>query len=192
MSRADLVEQRRAAVTPAGGKVLAVGFGFGGTLPAYPSGAKDVERLVELEPSLGMTRRAARRIASAPFPVEVVRAGAEAMPFENGSFDTVVSTWTLCSIPGLAAAFREIRRVLRPGGRFLFLEHGRADDPRVARWQARLNPIHRLYAGGCRLDLPIDALVREGGFAIESLERYEGRPGPRPMIQMYRGAARPA
>lgn len=191
LSIPEIASQRRAALAEARGRVLEIGFGFGGSIAALASRSGAVERLTGLEPSRGMTERAAPRIARAPFPVEVVRAGAERMPFESGSFDTVVSTWTLCSIGDLPAALSEIRRVLATGGRYLFLEHGLAESPRLARWQRRLNPVQRLFAGGCRLDVPVDQVVRAAGFTLESFERYRGRPGPAIASQMYRGAARP-
>jgi ubiquinone/menaquinone biosynthesis C-methylase UbiE len=190
MEREHLAGQRREALAAARGEILEIGFGAGASLAAYPGGGR-VARLVGLEPSRGMTRRAAAQ-PPAPFPVEIVHAGAEEMPFEDGSFDTVVSTWTLCSVRDHAAVLRGIRRVLRPGGAFLFLEHGLAEDARLARWQRRLSWIHAFVAGGCRLDVPIDRIVRDGGFTVETLARYVSRPGSRLGSHMYRGAARPA
>ena len=191
LSLPGVQEQRRPALALAWGRVLEIGFGFGGSVSMYPKNAGRIAWLVGLEPNPGMNRRARGRIASAPFPVELVRASAETIPFEGGSFDAVVSNWTLCTIPDVRRALHEVRRVLKPDGRFLFLEHGRAFDPRVARWQARLTPIHRRLAGGCRLDVPVDRVISESGFLIESLERYQGRPGPKVITQMYRGMARP-
>lgn len=191
MRTPEILEQRRAALRSASGRVLEVGFGFGGALQAYPAEASRGIRLVGLEPGVGMVRRAATNVARARIPVSIVRAGAEAMPFADRSFDTVVSTWTLCSIRDLAPALLEMRRVLRPDGAFLFLEHGRAEDPGLARRQARWNRIHGLYSGGCRLDLRIDQVILDAGFSIETIERYTGRPGPAILSQMYRGIARP-
>jgi len=188
MSRPFVLEQRRPSLAGARGRVLEIGFGTGTSLVAYPRGA--VHSVVGLEPNRGMWPRAMRRARRAAVEVELVDARAERMPFDDGAFDTVVSNFTLCSIAGVEEALREVRRVLAPGGRFLFLEHGRSDDPGVARWQRRLNLVHRWYADGCRLDLPVDGALRGAGFEIESLERYVARPWLRPFVEMYRGVAR--
>ena len=183
-------EQRREILRLSSGRVLEIGFGFGGTLTEYP-GAQ-VREVVALEPNPGMVRRARGTLALAPFPVRFVRGVAESMPFRPGVFDTVVSNWTLCSLDPLSDALREIRRVLVPGGRLLFLEHGLSEDPALARWQRLLTPVQRFLADGCRLDLDMEAVVRSGGFLIESIERYESRLPLRVLRQMYRGVARPA
>src|SRR3989442_1408965 len=125
-------------------------------------------------------------------PGRFVRGVAEAMPFRPRVFDTVVSNWTLCSLDPLPDALREIRRVLAPGGRLLFLEHGLSDDPALARWQRLLTPVQRILADGCRLDLDMEAVGRSGGFRIQSIERYESRLPLQVLRQMYRGVARPA
>ena len=183
-------EQRREILRVAEGRVLEIGFGFGGTLGEYPRA--QVRDVVALEPNPGMVRRARRSLPLAPFPVRFVRGVAETMPFEPASFDTVVSNWTLCSLDRLPEALGEIRRVLAPGGRLLFLEHGLSKEPGLARWQRLLTPVQRVLADGCRLDLDIEAVVRSGGFRIESIERYESRLPLRALRQMYRGVARPA
>jgi len=192
MERPDIREQRRAALLDVAGSVLEIGSGCGSAWQDYPAGPGGATSLIGIEPGEGMTRRAARRRVAASFPVRITRARAEAIPFPDESFDTVASTYTLCTIPDTVSALREIGRVLRKGGRFVFLEHGRAGDPRHARWQARLNPIHGIYAGGCRLDVLIDAEIRRGGFAFERLEKYVGRPGGPIIASMYRGIARRA
>lgn len=182
-------EQRREILRRAEGRVLEIGFGFGGTLTEYPGGR--VQEVIGLEPNPGMVRRARRFLAGAPFPVRFVRGVAEAIPFSAGRFDTVVSHWTLCSLNRLPEALGEIRRVLTGSGRLLFLEHGLSREPRLARWQRLLTPVQQVLAGGCRLDLDIEAVVRSGGFRIESIERYESRLPLRVLRQMYRGVARP-
>lgn len=187
MSRPFVREQRVPALAGARGRVLEIGFGTGTSLDAYPPGA--IERLIGVEPNRAMWIRARTRAARAGVAVDLVDAHAESLPFENGAFDTVVSNFTLCSIPDVAAALAEVRRVLAPDGRFLFLEHGRSDDPRIARWQRRLNPVHGFFADGCRLDLPVDATVEAAGLEIETLERYVARRWLRPFVEMYRGAA---
>ena len=120
--------------------------------------------------------------------VRMVEGSAEAIPLEDASFDTVVTTWTLCSIPGLPAALAEIRRVLKGSGSLLFVEHGWAPEARVARWQDRLTPVWKPVAGGCHLNRPIDALIREAGFEIPNLH-VGYMPGPKPFTFMYEGRA---
>jgi SAM-dependent methyltransferase len=188
LSRPIYAEQRRALLRRAEGRVLEIGFGFGGTLGEYP-GAR-VRELFALEPNPGMLRRARGRIARAPFPVRPVRGAAEAMPFLPGTFDTVVSNWTLCTLGRLPDALREIRRVLGGRGRFLFLEHGLSLEPQLARWQRLLTPVQQVLADGCRLDLDMESVIRSAGFQIESLERYESGLPLRILRQMYRGVAR--
>lgn len=190
LDRPIIHEQRQRALQPAAGMVLEIGFGFGASLPAYPAAA--VSEIVGLDPGPGMLRRARRHAARSPVPVRLLRATAAALPLPDGRFDTVVTQLTLCSLPNLPAALAEIRRVLRPVGRFLFWEHGLADDPRLARWQRRLTPLHRRLAGGCRADVPIASAIEAAGFHLESLERYEMGLGPRALQQMYRGVARVA
>jgi len=188
LSRPIYAEQRRALLGRVEGRVLEIGFGFGGTLQEYP--AARVRDLVGLEPNPGMLRRARGRIARAPFPVRLVRGVAETMPFPPATFDTVVSNWTLCTLGRPPDALREIRRVLTPHGRFLFLEHGLSLEPGLARWQRLLTPVQQVLADGCRLDLDIETIVRSAGFRLESLERYESGLPLRVLRQMYRGVAR--
>ena len=156
----------------ASGRVLEIGIGSGLNLPHYTGG---VTHLLGLEPSALLRERAAAVAESAPFPVELLAAGAEHIPLDTASVDCVVSTWTLCSIPELHAALGEIRRVLRPTGRLLFLEHGRAPDPSVARWQDRLAPLLRGLAG-CSPNRQIDAEIQGAGFRLAEIERgyFEG------------------
>ena len=188
LSRPTYAEQRRALLCRAEGRVLEIGFGFGGTVVEYPQAR--VRELIALEPNPGMLRRARVRIARAPFPVRLVRGVAEAMPFQQGTFDTVVSNWTLCTLGRLPDALGEIRRVLAQRGRFLFLEHGLSREPRLARWQRLLTPVQQVLADGCRLDLDMETVVRSAGFYFESLERYESDLPLRVLRQMYRGVAR--
>ncbi len=191
LSRRVFRDQRAAALRGAAGEVLEVGFGFGASVAHYPGGAADVRTLVGVDANPGMLRRARRHLDASPFPIRLVRASASRLPFSDASFDAVVTQWTLCSLPDLPAALLEMRRVIRPGGRFLFLEHGLADEARLARRQRFLTPLQRILAGGCRLDVPVDQAIGEAGFRLEHLDRYEGPPpGPRFLRQMYRGAAR--
>ncbi len=183
--------ERIPSLASARGRVLEIGFGCGGSLAAYPAHHGRVRALVGLDSNEGMLRRAEPHAASAPFPVRLVLGRAEDIPCPDEWFDTVVSHWTLCSIPDPRRALGEIRRILRPEGRFLFLEHGRAAEPRLARWQRRLSPVHGVLAGGCRLDVSVDEAIHDAGLEIEVLERYESSFGPRVLTQMYRGVARP-
>lgn len=180
-------DMRGEALAAAEGEVLEIGFGTGRNLEHYPSG---VARVAGLDPMPSRWRRVTRRMESAPFPVEHHRLRADGrLPFEDERFDTVVTTWTLCSIERPVDALREMRRVLRPGGRYLFIEHGRSDEPGVARWQDRLNPVQKLLADGCNMNRKIDALVAEGGFRVDHLDRFRA-DGPRVLAEMYRGTAR--
>ena len=169
-----------------GGEVLEIGFGTGLNLPQYP---EHVRRITTVDPNPGMNRLALRRIAEGGIAVDQRVLSGEALPFEDGTFDCVVSTWTLCSIPDAGRALGEVHRVLRPGGRFLFLEHGLADDPKSRAWQRRLNPIQRVLGDGCRLDLDVPALVGSRPFADLHVERFEMERVPRTHGTMYRGVA---
>jgi SAM-dependent methyltransferase len=167
--------------------VLDVGIGSGLTIPLY---GRAVQRLYGIDPSLALLRMARGRAAGGSCPIMLIEGMAEQLPLAEGTVDTVVTTWTLCSIADPERALREIRRVLHPEGTLLFLEHGRAPEPRVRRWQQWLTPLWRRVSGGCHLDRPIDHLVRQGGFAITALEgRYAA--GPKVLTYWYRGVARP-
>jgi ubiquinone/menaquinone biosynthesis C-methylase UbiE len=186
--RSPAARAERARLVPrARGRVLEVGIGSGLNLRFYGPQATG---LVGLDPSLPLVEMARGRAADAPGPLRLAAASAEAIPFRDEAFDTLVVTWTLCSIPDAARALREMRRVLRPAGALLFVEHGRAPEPRVRAWQDRLTPVWRRVAGGCHLNRPIDALIRAGGFEIHHLEQGYVR-GPRVLTYLYRGQARP-
>ena len=161
---------RAGALAGVGGEILEVGVGTGLNLPFYP---EEVEGITGLEPNPGMVRKLKKRLARQRVKVEAVVAGAEAMPFEAASFDTVVTTLTLCSVPDRAGALAEIRRVLKPEGRLVVFEHGEAPDEKVARWQRRLNPVQRVFASGCVLDVPVRQELEAAGFDCADLsERY--------------------
>lgn len=188
MGSGAVAEERAALVPMAAGKVLEVGVGSGLNLPFY---GPEVERLWGLDPSRELWRLGRSRATRAAFPVEFVEGSAERVPFADATFDTVVATWTLCSIPDAPRALVEMRRVLAPGGRLLFVEHGRSPDPRVRAWQERLTPLWRRLAGGCRLDRPIAELIAAAGWRVDQIEAgYTA--GPRPFTYRYRGIARPA
>lgn len=177
---------RDRVVRAAEGRVLEIGAGSGLNLARYTQAAE----ILALEPDPRLIERARRNAAGAPRPVSFLEAKAELIPLADQSVDTVVSTWTLCSIPCAVDALREMRRVLKPGGRLLFVEHGLAPTPGVQRWQHGLTPLWKHIAGGCHLDRPIDALVRDGGFVIETLQTGYA-PGPKVMTYFYEGGARP-
>jgi ubiquinone/menaquinone biosynthesis C-methylase UbiE len=181
---------RPATLERAEGAVLEVGFGTGLNLPHYHPGVKS---LAALDPLEGLEERISARIAAAPFPVERFALRADGrLPFEDARFDCVLTTWTLCSIPDAATALREMHRVLRPGGRYLFVEHGRSDHAPTARWQDRLNPAWRRFSDGCNINRSIDRLVSDAGLELLEVDRFRGR-GPRILAEMYRGVAlRPA
>ncbi len=190
--------ERRRALADARGEVLEIGFGtglnlahypMGPTGPTGPTGSAGVTALTIIDSADLLPDRVTARIAAAPFPVTRAQLDAERLPFSDDRFDTVVSTWTLCSIPDPVAAVREIGRVLRPGGAFLFLEHGLSDRPDVARWQHRWNPIQRWIACGCNVDRPIDRVIADGGLVIRDLSRFVLPGEIRMMGEMYRGSA---
>ena len=186
MSSRPIASQRPAALKDARGEVLEIGFGTGLNLPYYPHG---ISALTAVDPERLLPRRVADRIAAASFPIKQVALSAERLPLDDDSFDCAISTFTLCTIPDATAAIREVRRVLKPGGTFLFLEHGLNDDPSVAKWQRRLNPIQRVIGHGCNLDRRIDSLIADAGLTIVHLDRFLIPEMPRTHGTMYRGSA---
>lgn len=156
------------------GTVVELGFGTGLNLRHYPD---TVDRILAVEPSLESRDKAAPRIAARGIPVEFVGLEGESVPVDDDVADFVLSTYTLCTIPGLDDALGEVRRMLRPGGTFHLLEHGLSADPGVARWQHRLNPVENALAGGCHLNRDIVALVDAAGFDVDVLDQdYRLRP----------------
>lgn len=187
MQNRRLTPHREATLGRASGRVLEIGAGSGLNLPLYPAAVRE---LIALEPDPVLTRMARRRCSSCP-GVTFVEASAELMPLDSHSVDTVVSTWTMCSIPGLSQALGEIRRVLKPGGQLLFVEHGRAPEAGIHQCQQRLDPLWCRLSGGCHLDRPIATLIEAAGFKVTRLEQAY-IPGPRFLSFLYEGAARPA
>jgi ubiquinone/menaquinone biosynthesis C-methylase UbiE len=180
------MRQREKVVPRAHGRVLEVGIGSGLNLPYYD--AAKVSKLWGLDPSPELTQIAKRAAAALPFEVEFVGLPGDAIPLEDDSVDSVVMTYTLCSIPDTAAALRQIGRVLRPGGELIFCEHGAAPDAGVRRWQDRLNPLWQRIGGGCNLNRAIPTLIEAGGFRITSLDTMY-IPGWRPGSFNYWGTA---
>lgn len=183
------MRQRKKIVPSARGRVLEVGIGSGLNLPFYDGDS--VERVFGLDPSPEITRMAAEAAGRAPFQVEFLVAGGEEIPLDAGDVDTVVVTYTLCTIPKVVSALREMARVLAPGGRLLFCEHGLAPDDDVRRWQNRIDPLWGRIGGGCHLNRDIPALLIEGGLEIESIETMY-LPGWRPATFNYWGSAKPS
>jgi len=187
MRNKHLMPYRRRAISAAEGRVLEIGVGSGPNLTLYGAG---VSAVCGLEPSSRLVAMAQAAAERAAVPVRLVEASAERIPLDDRSFDTVVTTWTLCTIPDAGAALAEMRRVLKPSGRLLFAEHGLAPDAGVRRWQDWLNPAWRRLAGGCNLNRPIRAMIESGGFALDRLE-VGYMPGLKPMTFQYEGSARP-
>lgn len=183
-----MAELRSRYVPRATGRVLEIGFGTGLNLPHYAVGSGAPTAVVALEPSVHIAARAEQRLAETPLEVEVLRESAEEIPAPDATFDTVLSTWTLCSVPNVYQALRELRRVLRPRGRLLFIEHGASHERRVLAWQRRLTPVWKLIGGGCHLARPADRLIEDAGFRIAELETGY-LPGPRVATFTYRGVA---
>jgi ubiquinone/menaquinone biosynthesis C-methylase UbiE len=185
MRRAELTPIRARVVASLAGDVLEVGFGSGLNVPHYPVA---VTRVQAVDPATVGRQLAAKRVAASGVPVDYVDLDGQALSLASASVDHVLTTWTLCSIPDVDRALSEIRRVLRPGGLFHFVEHGRSPDRTVANWQDRLTPLQRRVAGGCHLNRPIDQLVRNSGLELVRLDNYYAR-GPRAFGYMFEGVA---
>ena len=181
-------DHRRETLAPLHGQVLEIGFGTGLNLACYPP---QVTRLTAIDSETMLPDKVADRIARTHVPVERLKLDAGGrLPFEDESFDGVVTTFTLCSIADVAAALAEIRRVLKPNAGYVFLEHGRSDDPRIASSQDRYNPITKLIGCGCNMNRPIDKLISAAGLQITKLDRFEMADSPRILGAVYRGIAK--
>jgi len=187
MRNKETARLRAAWIPQARGVVLEIGIGSGLNLPFYSS---EVQRIYGVDPSVELQRMARKRAAAATTKLEsLVQTADSPLPIATASIDTAIVTWTVCSIPNAAKALQEMKRVLKPGGRWIFIEHGRAPDPRVAAWQDRMTPLWKRMTGGCHLNRRIDELIMEAGFQIYDLKTgYE--PGPRPLTYTYQGLAR--
>ena len=181
--------QRRRVCERLSGEVVEIGFGSGLNVPFYPGA---VTQVTAVEPSDTAWKLAGDRVGASPVPVR--RAGLDAgrLPFADDSFDAALSTWTMCTIPDIAGALGELRRVLRPGGTLHFVEHGLAPDERVRRWQHRLDPLQQRVFGGCHLTRPIAEIVRAGGFTIAELDAFYEEGSPKVMGANSLGMAQPA
>ena len=184
----DANEQRQLTLANATGNVLEIGFGTGLNLRYYPPA---VTKIIALDAENFRPELVQQRIAKTKIPVEQVQLDAGGkLPFMDASFDTVVTTWTLCSIAEVSAALAEMKRVLKPDGQFLFCEHGRSDNGKTAQWQDRLNPLQKIVGCGCNMNRPIDSLITKAGFEITTLNRFLMPNAPRILSEMYRGIAR--
>jgi len=191
MRNRELEPYRERVIAGAEGRVLEIGIGAGANLKCYPASVKEI---IGLEPSarlISMARHAAAQSADRIAAVNFMEASAEAIPLEPGTVDTVVMTWTLCSIPAPLQALREMRRVLKPGGQLLFVEHGQSPDGSVKKWQDRLTPLWKRIAGGCHLNRPISKLLEDAGFHVTHLTTGYMKHGPKPMTFLYEGIASP-
>lgn len=187
-SSAILAERTR-WVPRAHGEVLEVGVGSGLNLAFYD--ASKVSKVTGLDPSAPLLARAAERASSTAIPVELLHGHAEQLPFAKETFDSAVITYSLCSVDDPARALAELRRVLRPGGELVFVEHGLAPDPATQRWQRWLTPVWRRVGGGCRLDRDIAAILRDAGYRSDDL-RADYAEGARWLSYTFEGTARPA
>lgn len=186
MRNKEITRLRSSWIPQARGDVLEIGIGSGLNLPFYTSAVKCV---YGVDPSVELQRLARERAASLPLNVEFrSQSAVEPLPFPNESMDTIVMTWTLCSIVNAPKALEQMKRVLKPSGQLIFVEHGRAPDRRVAVWQDRLNPTWRRIGGGCNLNREVDELITKAGFDITDLRTFY-LPGPRPMTYTYQGLA---
>lgn len=185
----SFAHQRKKVVPLARGRILEIGMGSGLNLPFYdPS---QVDHLYGLEPSDALRKMAKKNAAGLPFPVGFIGLPGEEIPLETHSMDTVLVTYTLCTIPDIHQALSQMRRVLKPGGRLIFCEHGLAPDPGIRQWQERINPVWNRVSGGCSLNRPISDLITHNGFAIQTMSaRYQN--AVKIASFTYRGMAVPA
>ena len=184
MKQEHLEPYRRRVTAAAHGDVLEIGVGSGLNLSLYQPGT----HIVGLDPSARLLAMAREATADRAQTIDLIEGSAESIPFPDHEFDTVITTWTMCSIPDLPKALAEVRRVLKDDGRLVFAEHGRAPDPKVVCWQNALTPVWKRIGGGCHLNRPIDQLIAAAGFRVDGLKTGYMK-GPKPMTFMYEGEA---
>jgi ubiquinone/menaquinone biosynthesis C-methylase UbiE len=186
LDRPFVARYRQELLAQVSGEALEIGFGTGLNLRHYP---KDIRKLSAVDPNPGMRRLAEERIRQSGIEVDYRVNGAEELPFPDETFDCAVSTWALCSVADVDRALREIHRVLKPGGRFLLLEHGLCPEPNVQKWQRRLNWLERRLGVGCRLDLNVPEVIARQPFRSVEVEKFYLDKTPRTHGTMYRGTA---
>jgi ubiquinone/menaquinone biosynthesis C-methylase UbiE len=186
LSNPVVAKHRQELLSTASGEVLEIGFGTGLNLPHYPG---RVRKITTVDPNVGMHRLAQKRVRRSGIEVDQRVLGGERLPFEDSRFDCVVSTFTLCSIENVQQALAEVYRVLKPGGKFLFLEHGLSPEPKVQKWQRRLNWLQRRLADGCRLDRNIKGLVAAQPFSSVKIKEFYLERSPKTHGYVYRGGA---
>jgi len=187
MQQEALAVYRKRVIGAAEGQVLEIGVGSGMNFSYYSPRA---EHVIGLDPSAKLLSMAAGAKKAPGVPIDLFKASAEEIPLDDKTIDTVVTTWTLCTIPDVKRALSEMQRVLKPAGHLLFVEHGQSPDANVRHWQDRLTPLWRCLAGGCHLNREIAQLIQAAGFQIEQIDTGYMK-GPRPMTFMYQGSARP-
>lgn len=186
LNRPEVAELRKKVLAEVAGKTLEIGFGTGLNLPNYPP---EIRSISALEPNDGMNGLALRRMGESQVEVKLLNHDGEDIPVADSSFDSIVSTWTLCSVADPPEVMREVVRTLKPGGRFFFLEHGLAQNPRTQKWQSRLTPINKIIAVGCHLDRDIKSIVESEGLKMVKYERLNLADAPRILGELYLGVA---
>lgn len=167
-------------------EILEIGFGTGINIKFYP---ENVKKIIGIDVNKGMLRQFNKKKSNNEVEIQSLHQDGETLPFPDGTISSVVSTYTLCTIKNIDSAMNEIYRVLKPGGRYYFLEHGLADNPRTQKWQHRLNPIQNIWAGGCNLNRDIKSLISRAGFKILELKNYYMKRDPKIVGYMYEGIA---
>ncbi len=185
LSGSTLEEYRQQLLADVSGEILEIGFGTGLNLPHYPD---NVTKITTIDPNAGMQRLARSRIAASNISVDHKVLNGESLPMADGSFDSVVCTWTLCSIPQVDKAIAEVHRLLKPGGKFFFIEHGLSHEPKIQAWQNRLTPVQKAIADGCHLNRQIEHIVQQK-FNDVTVEQFYAPKLPKAIGYMYRGIA---
>ena len=184
MDKPHIKEGRKNILKNVSGEVLEIGFGTGLNIPHYPS---SVTKLTIIDKNPGMNKQAQERISASKIKVDNKIINGEELPFEDESFDSIVSTFTLCSIQDIDKSLKEIYRALKPDGKFFFQEHGLANDPKIRKWQNRINPLQKVWADGCNLNRDIKFLIEKTGFNIIEFKNYFLEKGPKTHTFMYEG-----